>query len=435
MTCFSNWGPRQYFFQIFKLFVIHFSSESEIDDTDTDGEPSDGISIISESDCCPRLVSPAPSNAEGIHDDIVDQYRNQLTVPVRSQVSKFRPDTEAVQVAKRQTIKMTNTATETDRTHVFEFTAGKLVYFSVLAGVTGIVLAHYFKLSRDDCSILNHISPLVHRINDLEQQNTEMKSLLNGFQDARDERGPDLGFYPQPLEYYVKNTIKKGGRFVWRGDGLDPREPVLLPNRKLEIPEFCNHPDNGDDLFADVYAEICDKRKMKLSKIISKTNYADQSTQTGEEIKPIVNQAGSELFADDESSLASEIESPISRKKEKKLKKSTEKETKSKKKRSDRKLKRQQNVHDDDDSSKENIVNIIDGGAAGSEWMENRKKSRDEWREKNRENMKKIAENWYLTRANWREAQRNKNDKKNSDNLKKVRAFWRFFYLHFFSMI
>lgn len=142
------------------------------------------------------------------------------------------------------------------------FNSSNIVMLGVIFGIAGITFASLFPTSitiNKDCPVLNHISPLVKRIHDVELENHELKRELNNLR-AKETIVPG-----SIHEQSIQNKRKR----VWTGD--DNAETITIADRRFVLPDYCHH--GKDELFDEYSTKNCLRMQKKIDERLKKNSF------------------------------------------------------------------------------------------------------------------------------------------------------------------
>lgn len=295
-------------------------------------------------------------DAEEEDDDVIDyNYMPSLNTDMdnneeqTTKVTNTEP-TDSVDLKPTQLMHHEHTCT---RSKLFDYRPTNIVIFGLVAVITGIFVGQLLNVMfRSECAgFFDRLSPLVHRLNQLKQENEKLKSDIdfhrgNDFQDnvinpAVTERlndvihnqNSEVNFVdmeldnqksipnfkksqqnidnhdnkleeieiaddeydlPPPPDHYIpsneRERIAKIGRnkYLWNGF---TDSPISVIDNKLALPEYCYSSEtNQDELFDDYYDKKCQMKENKLSNIYNKLVENNEDFQPDDEYKHIITE-------------------------------------------------------------------------------------------------------------------------------------------------
>lgn len=243
-------------------------------DQDNDTELSDGISIISDSDCGGRHTpEEPPSEAEKeVHRETKDRSTEAPFVPLTP------PDTPLSLVEEEKRLaQVENRLVEREDDVVrgiFGIGRRHVMLIVLLAGISGAMFGHIFRaMPGAPCDCTRLIEPLMNRVYDLEIENARLRDELSKLSQKilSETAGPSV---QRPAEA-VGNDPTVQGQKVWAGDR---DEAVVKP---LAEESLCGG-GTGDDLFDDYYGKMCreaENRVKEARKMFDKITIEDPATQ------------------------------------------------------------------------------------------------------------------------------------------------------------
>ncbi|XP_055677469.1 protein starmaker-like [Lutzomyia longipalpis] len=222
-------------------------------DQDNDTELSDGISIISDSDCGGGRHSPEIPPKE-TQSRSTDTSFIPPPTPPETPLTVAREEKRLVEVDNQLVEKEVDVVRG-----IFGIGRRHVIFVVLLAGISGAMFGHIFRLNPGvPCDCTKLIEPLMSRVYDLEVENfklrDEVTKLTNKILSDLQGASPNPSNQPQNPQ----NVAQEGEEEkIWAGD---TGEATVKP---LVDESICGA-DTGDDLFDDYYGKVCREAEKRI---------------------------------------------------------------------------------------------------------------------------------------------------------------------------
>lgn len=246
------------------MFSFRFRTQ-----TDHEGDLSDGISVISDTDS--NRQTPLPSNVD--HEQVsgsdeCEMCQRKSDLNSIENVSSTLDHYSGYRYEQRQT----HTTVQSD-THPPK-KLNKTIILGIIASITAIIVACYVKSIAIDEAVHPLIKFLSHRVDRLEADNIALKMEVTRILDII---GPDEKFDQHQMsadKYHKKDDMKRSPdteyhqkphhkqKKVWIGDGHTLETAAEVPTEKTV--DYCKRNLDGEnDLYAEYNHLKCEQQKRK----------------------------------------------------------------------------------------------------------------------------------------------------------------------------
>lgn len=253
----------------------------------TDGDMSDGISVISDCDSMSDRNSPMPRKrtSSELTEDVENNHRNVNAVGY-----------SLMERSTNNEMQVLNSGNNSDQQSVW-WNPSNIILFGLIVGLAAILSSQCWKVNLSHGNIMPEMSLLTQRIQDLERENVALKVEVSRLVELH-HAGHD---HSQRHEEKVmeKRPIKQ--KKVWTGADDDaihiPKEPVKE--------NYCGDEYlNSDDLFASYNFKKCenadDEKRPTVDEVKSK-NVVNDSHMTAENRSRHIDSRRRKNFTKDDS--------------------------------------------------------------------------------------------------------------------------------------
>lgn len=225
----------------------------------TDGDLSDGISVISDCESINDRHSPMPikMTSQKVDSDDTETEKNES-----SGVEDINSYT-LVERSNENVVEIIRADNDFYRNHVWN--PSNIIVFGLIVGAAAILSSQCWKINLSHQSIVPEMSLLAQRIQDLEIENLALKIEVNRLVELH-HAGHD---HSHPHEKVVeKRPVKQ--KKVWTGAD---ETPIHIPKEPIKENYCSDEYLNSDDLFASYNSKKCEdiddskKQKYQTSKI------------------------------------------------------------------------------------------------------------------------------------------------------------------------